>query len=80
MLPITNYLIVNPMIAMGLIILVLLCIYNVFRRQVRVAMGAWMLILVVLFYVHTQTRSGADGPDDFDPELPENAMEELAQP
>ena len=43
-------------------------------------MGAWMLILVVLFYVHTQTRSVDDGAGDFDPELPENAMEELVQP
>ena len=85
MLSLTNYLIANPMIAMGLVILILLCIYNVLRRQARVAMGSWLLILVVLFYIYSQTsRPGADGADpmgEFDEaELPDNATEELVQP
>ncbi len=70
------------MIAMGLIILVVLCIYNVLRRQARVAMGSWLLILVVLFYIYSQTsRPGADGTDESDEaELRGDAMEELVQP
>jgi hypothetical protein len=85
MLSITLYLIANPMIALGLIILVVLGIYNVLRRQASMAMGSWLLILVVLFYIYSQTsRPGADGPhgiDEFDEaELPGDAMEELVQP
>ena len=82
MLSITNFLIANPMVAMGLIILVALCIYNVLRRQARVAMGSWLLILVVLFYIYSQTsRPGAEIADESDEvELPGNAMEELVEP
>ena len=54
MLSITMYLMSHPLVAIGLGILVLLCIYNVLRRQVRVAMGLWLLMLVVLFYIYMQ--------------------------
>lgn len=79
MLPITQYLLQNPMVAFGLVILIALCIYNVLRRQTRVAMGAWLLILVVLFYIYTQaSRPGVEEPDL--PDLPKSAMEDLVQP
>ena len=55
MLPITTYLLGNPLVAIGLGILVLLCIYNVLRKQVRVAMGLWLLVFVVLFYIYRQS-------------------------
>ena len=61
MLPITYFLIANPFIALGLIILIALCVYNVFRRQLRIAIGLWALIIVVLFYIHLQARQGWDG-------------------
>ena len=67
---ITYYLIGNPLVALGLALLILLCIYNVFRRQTRVAMGLWFLITIVLFYVHAQVA---------DERLPEDA-EELPVP
>lgn len=76
MLPITLYLIDNPMVAVGLVILIALCIVNVLRRQARVAMGAWLLVLVVLFYIHTQAKRPAFEA----PVLPANAMEDLVQP
>ena len=66
MLPITYFLIANPFIALGLIILIALCIYNVFRRQVRVALGLWALIIVVLFYIHIQAGQGME--DEMSPE------------
>ena len=54
MLPITYYLIANPLIAVGLAILVVLCIANVLRRRVRIAIGLWMVILATLIYVYIQ--------------------------
>ena len=54
MLPITYYLIANPLIACGLAILVVLCIANVLRRRVRIAIGLWLVILVTLVYVYMQ--------------------------
>jgi hypothetical protein len=64
MLDITQYLIANPLVGIGLGILVLLCIYNVLRRQMRVAVGIWLVVLAVLFYVHRQAAQAyADMPD-----------------
>jgi len=70
MVAITYFLIGNPLVALGLAILILLCIYNVLRRQVRTAMGLWLLIIVVFVYVYAhsaeQTRrdtGGAGVPD-----------------
>ena len=76
MLPITLYLIDNPLVATGLGILIALCVYNVLRRQVRVAMGLWVLMLVVLFYIHSQV--GLPREDEMD--SPNGAVGELAQP
>ena len=59
MLAITYYLIANPMIALGLAILVLLCFYNVLRRQARTAMALWLLIVVVFIYVYVQASDQA---------------------
>ena len=61
MLSITYYLMGNPLIAAGLVILVLLCIYNILRRQVRVASGLWLVIVVVLLYVYVQATSEWSG-------------------
>ena len=73
MLQITLYLIENTLVAMGLAILVALCIYNVLRRQVRVALAAWLLILVVLFYIHSQVGL----PMEYEADL---SVEEIVQP
>lgn len=51
---VTNYLLAHPPVALGLAILVLLCIYNILRKQARVAMGLWLVVMVVLFYVYRQ--------------------------
>lgn len=64
MLPITYYLIGNPFIALGLAILVLVCIYNILRRQVRVAAGLWLLIIVVLLYSYVQALNERSGTAD----------------
>jgi hypothetical protein len=53
----TLYLIANPLIGIGLVLLGLLCLYNIVRRQGRVAMGMWMLMVVVLFYVYVQVSA-----------------------
>jgi hypothetical protein len=76
MLPITLYLIENPLVAIGLGMLMALCVYNVLRRQVRVAMGLWVLMLVVLFYIYSQV--GMPREDAMD--SPSGAVGELAQP
>lgn len=57
MLDITQYLIANPLIALGLGILVALCVYNLLRREMKVAIGMWLAILAVLFYVHVQAAA-----------------------
>ena len=63
MLPITYYLMANPFVALGLALLILLCIYNIFRRQVRAALGLWLLVIIVLFYVKVQvTDDELEGP------------------
>ena len=57
MLPITYYLFANPLIVIGLAILVVLCIVNVLRRRVRIAIGMWMVILVTMIYVYIQAAA-----------------------
>lgn len=57
MLAITYYLIGNPLIALGLAILILLCFYNVLRRQVRAALAMWLVIICVFVYVYAQSAS-----------------------
>jgi hypothetical protein len=68
MLAITYYLIANPLIAIGLAILIVLCIYNIFRRQVRVAVGMWFLVIVVLLYAYRQTAADRELPPP--PQIP----------
>lgn len=51
---VTLYLIANPLIGIGLGLLVLLCGYNLLRRQTRIAMGLWLIIVAVAFYVYVQ--------------------------
>jgi hypothetical protein len=60
----TLYLIANPLIGIGLGMLGLLCVYNILRRQGRVAMGLWLLIVVVLFYVYVQVSGEAAEMND----------------
>ena len=60
----TLYLIANPLIGIGLGMLGLLCVYNILRRQGRVAMGMWLLIIVVLFYVYVQISGEAAEMND----------------
>ena len=60
----TLYLIANPLIGIGLGMLGLLCVYNILRRQGRVAMGLWLLIVVVLFYVYVQISGEAAEMND----------------
>ena len=67
MLPITYYLIANPLIAIGLAILVVLCIANVLRRRVRTALGLWLVILATLVYVYMQAAiEQRERPDTVD--------------
>jgi hypothetical protein len=54
------YLIANPFIGVGLALLVLLCAYNLFRRKPRVAMGLWLVTVVVMFYVYVQVTAEND--------------------
>jgi len=61
---ITLYLIANPLIGIGLGLLVLLCTYNALRRQGRIAMGMWLAVVVVLFYVYVQVSGEAAEMDD----------------
>ncbi len=60
----TLYMIANPLIGIGLGMLGLLCVYNILRRQGRVAMGLWLLIVVVLFYVYVQISGEAAEMND----------------
>jgi ABC-type spermidine/putrescine transport system permease subunit II len=61
---ITLYLIANPLIGIGLGLLVLLCAYNALRQQGRIAMGMWLAVVVVLFYVYVQVSGEAAEMDD----------------
>ena len=61
---ITLYLITNSLIGIGLGLLVLLCAYNDLRRQGRIAMGMWLAVVVVLFYVYVQVSGEAAEMDD----------------
>ena len=60
----TLYMIANPLLGIGLGMLGLLCVYNILRRQGRVAMGMWLLIIVVLFYVYVQISGEAAEMND----------------
>jgi hypothetical protein len=51
------YLIANPFLGIGLVLLGLLCVYNALRRQSRVAMGMWLVMVVVMFYVYVHVTS-----------------------
>ena len=74
MLPVTYYLMANPLVGVGFALLILLCVYNVFRRQVRIALGLWLLIIIVLFYIKLQV-----GEDDIDGPPTELPVPELAE-
>ncbi|MFH1566674.1 MAG: hypothetical protein ABIL09_01650 [Gemmatimonadota bacterium] len=62
MLAITYFLIAHPLVAVGLAILVLLCVYNVLRRQARTALGLWLLAVVVLVYIYAKAAAGIVEP------------------
>lgn len=51
------YLITNPFLGVGLVLLALLIMYNVIRRQTRIAMGMWLLMVAVLFYIWVQVSN-----------------------
>jgi len=53
--PITYYLIGHPLIALGLAMLVILCVVSVLRRQVRTAIALWALVFMTFLYVYLQT-------------------------
>jgi len=61
MLLIAYYLMDHPLVAVGLGILFLVCIHNILRRQVRIAAGLWVLILVVLMYTYVQAVGESSG-------------------
>ena len=65
----TLYLINNPFIALGLALLSLLTAYNVLRRQQRVAMGLWLTVVAVLFYVYVQVSGETEIMDKQDKQL-----------
>jgi hypothetical protein len=54
------YLITNPFLGVGLVLLALLIMYNVIRRQTRIAMGMWLLMVAVLFYIWVQVSNETD--------------------
>jgi hypothetical protein len=54
MLDLTNYLIANPLVAVGLGILALLVLHNLRRGQPRIAVSMVMLICVTGFYIFRQ--------------------------
>jgi peptidoglycan/LPS O-acetylase OafA/YrhL len=74
MLPITYYFIAHPLVGLGFGLLIALCIHNVFRRQVRIALGLWLLIIIVLFYIKVQVSD-----DELDGEPTELRAPELAK-
>jgi len=55
--PITSYLIGHPLVAVGLAMLVILCVVSVLRKQVRTAIAMWALVLMTFFYLYLQTRA-----------------------
>lgn len=59
MLTITYYMIANPLIALGLAILIVLFLYNTLRRQARIALGLWLLMVVVFVYIYVQSSDQA---------------------
>ena len=61
MLLIAYYLMGHPLVAVGLGILFLVCIHNILRRQVRIAAGLWVLIIVVLLYIYVQAIGEPSG-------------------
>ena len=61
MLDLTNYLIANPLVAVGLGILALLVLHNLRRGQPRIAVSMVMLICVTGFYIFRQMVVDAEG-------------------
>ncbi len=59
MLELTNYLIANPLVAVGLAILVWLILHNLRRGQPRIAVGMGMIVCVTLFYIFRQMAADA---------------------
>ena len=57
MFPITYYLIGHPLVALGLSMLILLCVVSVLRKQVRAAIALWALVLMTFLYVYLQTKA-----------------------
>ena len=51
------YLIANPFLGVGLSLMVLLCVYNALLRRSRVALGLWLVAVVVMFYVYVQVSA-----------------------
>ena len=60
MLDLTNYLIANPLVAVGLGILALLVLHNLRRGQPRIAVSMVMLICVTVFYIFRQMVADAE--------------------
>ena len=57
MFPITSYLIGHPLDAVGLAMLVILCVISVLRKQIRTAIAMWALVLMTFLYLYLQTRA-----------------------
>ena len=72
---VTLYLIANPLIAIGTALLGLLFVYNMMRRQVRIAVGMWLAIVAVLFYVFVQVSAEPDELGDIEMVAPPGAQQ-----
>ncbi len=72
---VTLYLIANPLIAIGTALLGLLFVYNMMRRQVRIAVGMWLAIVAVLFYVFVQVSAETDELSDIEMVAPPGAQQ-----
>ena len=72
---VTLYLIANPLIAIGTALLGLLFVYNMMRRQVRIAVGMWLAIVAVLFYVLVQVSAETDELSSSDMVAPPGAQQ-----
>jgi|TARA_B100001964_G_C13750735_1_gene387369 lipopolysaccharide export LptBFGC system permease protein LptF len=72
---VTLYLIANPLIAIGTALLGLLFVYNMMRRQVRIAVGMWLAIVAVLFYVLVQVSAETDELSDIEMVAPPGAQQ-----
>ena len=72
---VTLYLIANPLIAIGTALLGLLFVYNMMRRQVRIAVGMWLAIVAVLYYVLVQVSAETDELSDIEMVAPPGAQQ-----